>query len=274
MTHAPQTSETILSFVVAGQTVVGTLSLPAGDPAPVVLLLHGFSGTRDELEIPATREGIFTRTARLLADAGYASLRIDFRGSGDSDGDFADTTYSGQIADATEALHVLKADPRVARTRIALIGWSQGGLVASAIAGRTNIPVATALWAAVGEPEVSFRKLVGAEHIASGLKTGQMPLELPMPWGMSLYLKQPFFDELVSTDPLQEIAAYRGPLFVAEGDRDESIPPGTGARFIAAHPGQNELWGRPMDHIFNTETGTQTLDEMIAATLAFFNRHL
>lgn len=269
-----QTTEETINYPVDGLNIVGTLSMPAGDPAPVVLLLHGFGGTRDELEIPAAKEGIYTRAARQLAEAGYASLRIDFPGSGDSGGEFADMTYSGQIAAATAALDFLKADPRVNGSKIAVIGWSQGGLVASAIAGRTGIPVATALWAAVGEPEVTFATLLGADKIAAGLKTGATPLELPMPWGFSLYLKQPYFEEILTTHPLEEILAYKGPLFVAEGLNDEAIPVGTGEKFIAAHDGPEELWIRPMDHGFNSAAGVQTVDEMVAATVAFFKPYL
>lgn len=87
--------------------IVGTLATPDGPPAPVVLLLHTFTGMRDELPVAATGEGAFARTARALKKAGYASLRIDFLGSGDSDGAWEDTTISGQIADALEAVRWL-----------------------------------------------------------------------------------------------------------------------------------------------------------------------
>ena len=97
-------TEVEVSIGSQGLRMVGTLALPEALPAPVVLLLHGFTGTRDEMAIAGTGEGIFTRVARLLAAAGYASLRVDFIGSGDSVGDFADTTFEGQVADGLAAL--------------------------------------------------------------------------------------------------------------------------------------------------------------------------
>lgn len=266
--------ETTISYTVDGGKVVGTLAVPAGEPAPVVLLFHGFGGSRDELEIPSVSKGIFAYTAEKLADQGYASLRIDFRGSGDSDGEFADTTYSSQIADGLAALEFLKSDPSVDASKIAIIGWSQGGLVASAVAGRTNVPVATALWSAVGEPEVTFSNLLGADKIAAGLKTGDTPLELPLPWGFSLYLKQGYFDQIATTKPLEEIAAYKGPLFVAGGTKDDIIALGTAEKFVAAHKGTNELLLLPMDHSFNVFTDTKTLDQLLTATEAFFKPYL
>ena len=107
--HA-EAAEKAIDFVVDGQKVVGTLALPDGaSTPPVVLLLHGFTGSRDELEIPAVKEGIFERAARMWADKGFASLRIDFRGSGESEGKFEDTTLDGQVKDALAALDYLAA---------------------------------------------------------------------------------------------------------------------------------------------------------------------
>ncbi len=103
-------SESVVSFRVDGQQVVGTLNVPkAATKPPVVLLLHGFTETRDAFPIRSVNEGVYARTARLWAERGIASLRIDFRGSGDSDGDFADTTVNGQVRDGLAALDYLQA---------------------------------------------------------------------------------------------------------------------------------------------------------------------
>ena len=53
-------------------------------------MLHGFTGARNELKPLHVEEDIFARTAQHLSEAGYASLRIDFRGSGES---VADLTF-------------------------------------------------------------------------------------------------------------------------------------------------------------------------------------
>ena len=86
-------TQTVVSFPVDGQKVVGTLELPEGvSKPPVILLLHGVTGKRDEMTIPSVKEGIFARAANAWAAKGFASLRIDFRGFGDSDGKREDTT--------------------------------------------------------------------------------------------------------------------------------------------------------------------------------------
>ena len=129
-------AEKKIDFTVDGQKVIGTLSLPDGVATPsAVLLLHGFTGSRDELEIPAVKEGIFERASRMWANKGIASLRIDFRGNGESEGSFEDMTLDAQVKDALAALDYLAASGEVDKDRLALVGWSMGGAVGSAVAG-------------------------------------------------------------------------------------------------------------------------------------------
>ncbi len=267
-------AEEVITFDSQGGKVVGTLSLPDGDPAPIVLLFHGFTGTRDELPVATTSEGVFSRTARLLADAGYASLRIDFRGSGESDGDFADTTFEGQVADGLKAVEVMTADPRVKGSDLAVIGWSQGGLVATAVAGRSGTPDAVALWAAVATPMESLSGILGAETMEKGMTTGDTPLKITLPWGAEIGLKQGYFEGVQTFDPLAEIAAYKGPLFVAQGKLDTTVLPVSAEKLIAAHEGPEELWMAEMDHVFNAFTGPQTLDEMVGETVGFLDENM
>ncbi len=256
-----------------GKTMVGTLALPDGDPAPVVLLFHGFTGTRDELPIPGTEDGVFSRTARALAEAGYASLRVDFIGSGESEGEFADTTFEGQVADGLAALAFAQADARVQGDALRIIGWSQGGLVATAVAGRSDAPKAVALWAAVADPEATFAGLLGPKAMADGMTTGDQPLKIMLPWGAEIGLKQGFFDQLATFKPAEEIASYAGPLFVAQGSLDTTVLPVAQEVLLTAHQGEEEAFTREMDHVFNVFTSPETLDEMIAATIAFFEAH-
>ncbi len=257
----------------AGQSFVGTLELPAGGPAPVVLLLHGFTGSRDELPIPNTKDGVFSRTARMLADNGFASLRIDFRGSGESTSDmtYEKTTFEGQVADAMAAIDYLKTLPSVKGDDIYLIGWSQGGLVASAVAGRGASLDAVALWQAVGVPKVSYGILLGADVLQKGMDAKpDETITTKLPWGADVSLNGAFFDGIETFDPMKEIAGYKGPLFVTKGTKDTLVLPDQPESFIAAHEGPEELWTEEMDHTFNVFTTTDTLDKMVGATEAYF----
>src|SRR5262249_25576500 len=91
---------------------------------PAVLLLHGFTGHRAE-------DGrLFVLTGRALAQSGIDCLRCDFRGSGDSDGDFDAMTLSSELEDARAALAWLMRQARIDRARLGVVGLSLGSVVA------------------------------------------------------------------------------------------------------------------------------------------------
>ncbi|RPI95812.1 MAG: alpha/beta fold hydrolase, partial [Chloroflexi bacterium] len=103
-------------------TLRGMLHRPAAaGPSPVVLLLHGFTGQHIE------DQRLFVQFARCLADGGYAVLRFDFYGSGDSDGEFDQFTMRSEVADAVTALDWLAAQPGLDIKRIGVVGLSMGG---------------------------------------------------------------------------------------------------------------------------------------------------
>jgi uncharacterized protein len=268
-----QSEETVTIDTPLG-AIIGTLETPAGEPAPVVLMFHGFTGSRDELPVTGTDEGVFARTARLLAEQGIASLRIDFRGSGDSPGDFADTTFEGQVADGLAALDWLQANAAVDGQRLAVLGWSQGGLVATAVAGRSDIPDALVLWAAVADPKESFTGILGAETLDAGLAAGEAALPVTLPWGTEISLKSGFFTGVVTFDPKAELSSFAGPLFVAHGTLDTTVLPAAADAFLAAHDGEEVKWMADMDHVFNAFTGPDTLDQMVGETIGFLQPKL
>lgn len=269
--------EKIVVFKVDGQTVVGTLELPEGRKRPpVVLLLHGFKGSRDELQIPSLNEGIFKRAADAWAARGLASLRIDFRGGGDSEGAFEDTTISGQAKDALAALEFLQTEESIDPSRISLVGWSQGGAVASLVAGQTPYPLtAVALWNPLSMPASTMMANFGGDTVNAGLASQGDAVPVTMPWGLKTALKPAYFQDLFSIDPVAELARYSGPVFVAVGTKDDIIypQPQSGQMLLAYHNGPGELWVRPMDHIFNVFQETATVDELIDATGTFLIQH-
>ena len=78
---------------------------------------------------------------------GIGALRIDFRGSGDSEGEFSDMTIESEVSDALVAFNYLKSDPEVDNSRLGLFGRSFGGLVAVKTAFREGNIKSLALWA-------------------------------------------------------------------------------------------------------------------------------
>ncbi len=281
MTPSNRPDETTLTFDVEDMPVVGTLTRPAGPPAPAVLLLHGFTGSRDEKEITGTGEGVFSRTARLLAEAGYASLRIDFRGSGDSTGgmSWAETTYSTQIADACAAIDLLAAREDVDAARLAVLGWSQGGLVAMhAAAARPDMVKTAILWAPVINSLYSIAGLFGATTVARALADPpDTTITATLSWGGETTLNARFFQEMVTTSTPAAAALYPGPLKVIVGSLDTAVAPqpASGEVLMRYHRGIHDLSVFETDHAWGAEDGPQTIDgEMLPTTIAWLKSHL
>jgi dienelactone hydrolase len=273
-----QAAEKVIDFQVDGKKIVGTLNVPDGaTKPPAILLLHGFTGSRNELEIPAVKEGIFARAARMWAEKGVASLRIDFMGSGDSEGDYADTTMEGQVKQALAALDLLAATPEIDKDKLALVGWSMGGAVASAVAGRTEQELdAVALWAPGTNMGSAMTFILGPDTVKKGFAAGDAAVEGTLPWGAKVLLKGPFFQSLYTFDPVAEIAEYEGPLLVAVGSKDDVVfpQPAAGQVLLDYHDGDEELIVWEMDHAFNAFVNAETVDKLITTTSDFVAKHL
>jgi hypothetical protein len=256
---------------------VGTLNLPDGvENPPVILMFHGFTGTRDELQTESVKEGIFKRAAGAWADKGIASLRIDFRHSGDSGSDYANTTVGGQVADGLAALDYLAATGEVDTNRMAIVGWSMGGTVGAAVAGRTKHNLdAVALWAPGNNLAFDIAGLIGVDTVKKGLESDGEAVTGTLPWGAEVTLKTGFFDSLFEIDPVAEITRYKGPLFVAVGTNDTIVIPQaqSGQVFLDYHDGEEQLFVRPMDHTFNAFETDTLVNELIDTTGDFISKH-
>src|SRR5215217_893319 len=116
------TSSTDVKFESQGTQLTGIVRRPAGDgPHAAVAFVDG-SG-------PAERDG-WDGEAEALASAGFASLAWDKPGCGGSGGDWRDQSLQDRAAEALAAVACLAGQEGVDRTRIALLGGSQGGWVA------------------------------------------------------------------------------------------------------------------------------------------------
>src|ERR1700720_807807 len=107
----------------AGERLAALLDRPIEEARAYALFAHCFTCGKD------------TRAAKRIADGltalGIAVLRFDFTGLGSSEGEFANTTFSSNIADLVAAANELR---RRARAPAILIGHSLGGTAVLAAA--------------------------------------------------------------------------------------------------------------------------------------------
>lgn len=128
-----------------GQKIFGMLHKPlnVSGKIPAVLMCHGFAGNK------TGKFRIYVAIAELLAKHGIASLRIDFRGSGDSEGEFNEMTLEGEVSDAVKCLEFLSTLPFVDKDRLGILGNSFGGAVSVLAASQFGKIKSMALLAAL-----------------------------------------------------------------------------------------------------------------------------
>ena len=113
----------------------GTLTMPS-EPGnyPAVVLLSG-SGPQDRNSSMFGHEP-FKVIADYLTKQGMMVLRYDDRGIGKSTGDFSKATTTDFGKDALAALEFLRKQGSVNGNKVGFIGHSEGGLIASILAGQ------------------------------------------------------------------------------------------------------------------------------------------
>ncbi|HVH50318.1 MAG TPA: alpha/beta fold hydrolase, partial [Candidatus Bathyarchaeia archaeon] len=128
-----------ISFAAADgkATLAGTLTLPPGaGPFPAAILLGG-SGPVDRDATVAGHKP-FLVLADALTRKGVAILRYDKRGIAQSKGDYAQATMQDFTLDAQAALDYMKSRKEVDAKRLGVIGHSEGGILASLVATRSQ----------------------------------------------------------------------------------------------------------------------------------------
>jgi uncharacterized protein len=136
-TPAPPFNYAIKPVFVAGPAgrLAGTLTMPDAGPIKTVALLIPGSGAMDRDETVFGHKPFWV-LADHLSRHGYAVLRMDDRGVGESAGERARITVSDEVEDAAAALDFLHVHPGLRDRPVGLIGHSMGSTVGRILAGR------------------------------------------------------------------------------------------------------------------------------------------
>lgn len=181
--------------------------------APAILICHGLAGHK------IGHQRLYVALSECLSRAGIASLRLDFRGSGDSEGDFAALTINTQVEDALLGLDWLLSNPQVDPKKIGIFGRSFGGAVAVLAAAQFKKIKSVALWAPIFDAsqwEESWEK------VQSGVLERSERHELMRINGQLPSMK--FFEELFRLNlapPLHSLGAV--PLLHIHGEKDPVV---------------------------------------------------
>ena len=125
--------EVLFHNFAAHNQIAGTLSLPNGEgPFPAVVLVSGTGQNTGDEDVSGHK--VFLVLADTLNRSGFAVVRYDKRGVGGSSGDYDAATTADFASDAEAAVAWLKTQAEIDRRRIGVLGHSEGGIIAPAVA--------------------------------------------------------------------------------------------------------------------------------------------
>lgn len=216
------------------QYMAGVVHVPWEVPNPPILIMaHGFTDDK------VCDNRLFVRFSRQARAKGFAVLRFDFAGSGDSEGDFADMTLTKEIGDLECIMDFAYTIPCLMDSPIYLIGYSLGAAVALSVAARNETVRGVVGWAPVSDLQAVFRSLLGEEAFV----TARMQQEVPCRNDLKqFYMKSSFFRDLHKHHPMQDIAKLAPrPVLLVQGTADTKVlPEQTRGLFLSAS-GPKEL---------------------------------
>ncbi|UII75453.1 bifunctional alpha/beta hydrolase/OsmC family protein [Flagellimonas sp. HMM57] len=233
-----------------GQQLVGRIEFPVDrHPHNYALFAHCFTCTKN---LSAVKN-----ISKALTANGFAVLRFDFTGLGESDGDFADTNFSGNVEDLIAAADFLKDNYE---SPSLLIGHSLGG--AAVIFAASEIESVNAI-ATVGAPSnpkhVKHLFKSGLEEINAN---GEAVVNLS---GRDFKIKKQFVDDL-DTKSLPETAkSLRKPLLIMHSPQDDTVSIKNAEEiYVAAHHPKSFVSLDGADHLLFNKKDSTYVGEVIS----------
>lgn len=206
----------------SGAKLAVRLDLPAGSIRAWALFAHCFTCSKDTLAAK--------RISGELARAGIAVMRFDFTGLGSSDGDFASTNFSSNVADLRAAAEWLGKHYNAPEI---LVGHSLGGAAVLAIAGELASVRAVVTLGAPAEANHVIHNFGG--HIEEIAEKGAAEVNLG---GRTFTIQRQFVEDLNATSLAERISRMKKALLVLHAPLDQVVGiENAAAIFIAAkHP--------------------------------------
>jgi uncharacterized OsmC-like protein/alpha/beta superfamily hydrolase len=233
-----------------GQQLAAALDTPDGPARAYALFAHCFTCGKDVLAAK--------RIAVALAAKGIAVLRFDFTGLGSSEGDFANSTFSSNVADLVRAADHLR---KTYEAPALLIGHSLGGAAVLAAAGQ--IPEATAV-VTIGAPSDPTH-VTGqfADSIGKIRQDGQAEVSLA---GRPFTIKREFLEDVAEHSLVGHITTLHKALLVMHAPTDDIVGIDNATRiFVTAKHPKSFVSLSGADHLLSKRQDSAYVADVIAA---------
>ena len=205
-----------------GERLAAVLDLPEGAPRATALFAHCFTCGKNVIAAK--------RIADALTALGIAVLRFDFTGIGSSEGEFANTTFSSNVADLIAAADHLR---KTRQAPALLIGHSLGGAAILAAADAVAEARAVVTIAAPSDPAHVVHLF--KEKIDAIGKQGEVEVALA---GRPFRIRREFLDDIAEQKLTDHIAKLRKALLIFHSPTDDSVGIENASHIFAAakHP--------------------------------------
>jgi pimeloyl-ACP methyl ester carboxylesterase len=239
---APYTATEVRVPTSMGHTLAGTLTRPRTATArvPVAITITG-SGPQERDEAIPGVEGyrLFRQVADTLGRRGIAVLRLDDRGVGASGGNHSTATSRDFADDVRAAIAWLRTRDDIDPDRIALVGHSEGGLIAPLVAADDARLAAIVLMAG---PAYSGARIIAFQQRSAIAQLNSAGTEASRDTMFRLAQQQldstarsnPWIREFLQYDPLPTARRVRTPVLVLQGDTDQQVTPEQADTLVAA----------------------------------------
>ncbi|MCM3901851.1 MAG: alpha/beta fold hydrolase [Pyrinomonadaceae bacterium] len=264
---APYIAEDVVVKTLAGHTLAGTLTLPKSasrtQPVGAIVTVTG-SGPQDRDEdIGLQGFRPFRQIADSLARRGIAVLRMDDRGTGASGGTFKGSTSADFAEDVRAGLAYLRTRPEVRADRLAVLGHSEGALIAPMVAEKELTLRAIVLLAGIAQPGRSalhFQLKNQIEHntkLTPEMRDSQIA-EIPKKID-AMMAADPWMKFFLTYDPAPTMRRVKTPVLILTGSRDQQAVPEQVALQEAAFKegGNKDVTARvlpDLNHLFVQDT--------------------
>jgi uncharacterized OsmC-like protein/pimeloyl-ACP methyl ester carboxylesterase len=233
-----------------GHQLAASLDLPEREPLAYALFAHCFTCGKDVLAAK--------RIAVALAAKGIAVLRFDFTGLGSSEGDFANSTFSSNVADLVRAADHLR---ETRKAPAILIGHSLGG--AAILAASVQIPDARAVVTIAAPSDPAHVTGLFADRIEDIRKHGKAEVSLA---GRAFPITRQFLDDIAEHGLMAHVAKLHRALLVLHAPTDDTVGIDNATRiFVAAKHPKSFVSLAGADHLLSDRRDAAYVADVIAA---------
>jgi putative redox protein len=233
-----------------GQQLAAALDTPEGGIRAYALFAHCFTCGKDVLAA--------SRIAVALAAKGIAVLRFDFTGLGSSEGDFANSTFSSNVADlvrAADHLRETRGPPSI------LIGHSLGGAAVLAAAGQ--IPDAKAVVTIAAPSDPAHVTNFFRDKLEDIRQQGKVEVSLA---GRPFSIKREFLDDIAEHSLTSHIAKLHRALLIMHSPTDDTVSIDNATKiFVTAKHPKSFVSLSGADHLLTDRGDAAYVADMIAA---------